>query len=62
MSDTIKSGKEIVDDFFKNIHQIPSVDKDIADALLKLYEEGKLTEVNIKNGLQTIRNNAANKN
>jgi hypothetical protein len=54
MSD-IKSGKEIVDDFFKDIHQIPSVDKDIADLLFKLYEEGKLTDASIKNGLQTLR-------
>ena len=56
MSDNeVKSGKEILDDFFKDIQNIPNVDKDIAQSLASLYEQGKLTDTNVKNELQKLR-------
>lgn len=56
MSDNeVKSGKEILDDFFKDIQNIPNVDKDIAQSLTSLYEQGKLTDTNVKNELQKLR-------
>ena len=56
MSDKeVKSGKEILDDFFKDIQNIPNVDKDIAQSLTSLYEQGKLTDTNVKNELQKLR-------
>lgn len=55
MSDNIKSGKQILDDFFDSVHQLDKVDKDIAEILVRLYQYGKLTDINLKNELQTLR-------
>lgn len=51
----VKSGKEILDDFFKGISLIENVDKTIADSLAELYNTGKLTDKNVVNELQKIR-------
>lgn len=60
MSDQVKSGKEILDDFFTEIQNIPHVDKGIAQALTTLYEQGKLTDTNVKNELQKLREQNGN--
>jgi hypothetical protein len=63
MINSIKSGKQILDDFFKNIHLLDNVDSSIAEVLTKLYQQGKLTDINLKNELQTLRDkNARTKN
>lgn len=62
MDNKVKSGKEILDDFFTNISNIESVDKDLAESLAKLYQQGKLTDTNVKNELQNLRDKDANKN
>ena len=63
MSKTIKSGKEILDDFFNNIQSIDNVDKNIASVFATLYEQGKLSDIQIKNELQNLRDkNAKGKN
>lgn len=36
MAEKVKSGKEILDDFFDGIEEIENVDKDIAKMLSKL--------------------------
>ncbi|ENA1795329.1 hypothetical protein ABF176_002170 [Flavobacterium psychrophilum] len=61
MKNKVKSGKEIVDDFFKNIENIDGVDKDIAKMLTNLYENDKLTEINVKNELPKLRIQDGNK-
>lgn len=58
----VKSGKEILDDFFKNIASIENVDETIANGLAELYKNGKLTDKNVVNELQRIRNAHDNKN
>lgn len=55
MEEKVKSGKEILDDFFENIDKIENVDPEIAKMLNKLYNEDKLTDTNVKNELQTLR-------
>lgn len=57
MSDNIKSGKQILEDFFNSIHQLSDVDKSIVEILVRLYQQGKLTDINLKNELQTLRDN-----
>lgn len=57
MSDNIKSGKQILEDFFGSIHELNDVDKSIAEILVRLYQQGKLTDINLKNELQTLRDN-----
>lgn len=60
MEDKVKSSKEILDDFFDGIEEIENVDKDIAKMLSKLYQDDKLTDTNVKNELQKLRD--GNKN
>lgn len=62
MDKKVKSGKEILDDFFTNINKIQNVDSVLAESLSTLYEQGKLTDTNVKNALQKLRDKDANKN
>jgi hypothetical protein len=55
MTDQIKSGQEILDEFFSQIIDIEGVDGDVAETIIKLYQEGKLTNINISNELSRIR-------
>ena len=55
MAENVKSGKEILDDFFNGIEKIENVDTDIAKMLERLYQEDKLTDTNVKNELQKRR-------
>jgi hypothetical protein len=55
MTNNIKSGKEIVDNFFSDIEKINNLDNQIALLFGNLYKEGKLTDSNVKNGLQSLR-------
>ena len=54
MESKVKSGKEILDDFFENIESIENVDIDIAKMLADLYAQGKLTDVNVKNEIPKL--------
>lgn len=51
MNKDIKSGKEILDEFFARIENIPDINKPIADILKELYQQGKLSDKNIYNAL-----------
>jgi len=55
MAGKVKSGKEILDDFFNGIEKIDNVDVDIAKMLSELYQNDKLTDTNVKNELQNLR-------
>lgn len=51
----VKSGKQILDEFFNEIEGLPNINKDIAQSLVSLYSQNKFTDVNIKNELQKLR-------
>ncbi|WP_077399531.1 hypothetical protein [Cellulophaga omnivescoria] len=55
MSKDVKSGQEILDDFFETIETIEGVDSKISKMVSDLYKEGTLTEAKIKNELQQLR-------
>jgi hypothetical protein len=55
MTDQIKSGQEILNDFFTHITDIEGVDQEVVKTIIKLYQEGKLTNINISNELSRIR-------
>jgi len=55
MTDKIKSGHEILDDFFSQITSIDGVDQEVANTVLKLYQDGKLTNTNLSNELSNLR-------
>jgi len=50
----IKSGKEVIDEFFSEIYNIENVDEKTVEALVSLYSEGKLTDKNIQNALEVL--------
>lgn len=62
MDSKVKSGKEILEDFFVNISKIDRVDKSLAESIAALYKQNRLTDTNMKNELQNLRNRDANKN
>lgn len=55
MANEIKSGQAILDEFFSQIENIDGVNKEVASVILRLYQEGKLTNTNLSNELSTIR-------
>jgi hypothetical protein len=55
MNANIKSGQEILDDFFDDLMTIDGVDRDIAEMIVRLYKDGKLTNTNITNELERMR-------
>jgi len=62
MDNKVKSGIEILEDFFTNIPNLENVDKTLAESLSNLYQQKKLTDTNLKNELQKLRDKDANKN
>lgn len=54
MSDEIKSGKRVIDEFFAEIMNIEGVDKKTVEKLTSLYSEGKLTDTNIQNVMEQL--------
>ena len=55
MTEKIKSGQEILDEFFAEIANIEGVDQDVANVVINLYHEGRLTNTNLSNELARIR-------
>lgn len=51
----IKSGEEIVKEFFDNISSIPGVDPVIAEVIKKLNTEGTISKQAIIDALKTLR-------
>lgn len=60
MTEQIKSGQEILDAFFSQIGNIEGVDQDVAQTVLRLYQEDKLTNTNLSNDLSKIREKKEN--
>lgn len=60
MDKLVKSGKEILDDFFNSILTIPNVDEKLASQIKKMYEEGKLTSTNLSNKLTSLKEKEIN--
>lgn len=61
MNQKVKSGIEILDEFFEEIKDLSNVDNAIAESLSQLYKQGKLTDANVKNELQKLRESDENK-
>ena len=55
MSDEIKSGKDVIDEFFAEILNVKGVDQKTVDKLVELFGEGKLTDNNIQNALEELK-------
>ncbi len=55
MADSLRTGPEVLDSFFKNLGAVPGVDPVVAKLLRGLFEEGKLSEKSLLNALQKER-------
>lgn len=60
MDKPVKSGKEILDDFFNGILNIPDVDKKLGSEIKKMYEEDHLTDTKLSNKLDSLREEEIN--
>jgi predicted nucleotidyltransferase len=54
MNDSIKSGKEVIDEFFSEIYNVEDADKNTVDILVSLYSKNKLTDTNLQNALDDL--------
>lgn len=55
MENKIRSGKEVIDDFFAEILNIEGADEKTVEKLIELYSENKLTDSNIQNALEELK-------
>lgn len=60
MSDEIKSGKEILDEFFREIKDIPDIEESVVDKIIELYNSENLSQKNLDNALLELREKADN--
>ena len=58
----MRTGKELISDFFKNLHRTesPSLDRKTVEILVNLFEQNKLTNTNIANELTQARETSRN--
>lgn len=54
MDNTIKSGKDMIEDFFAEILNVPNADEKTVQKLVELYRSGKFTERNISNAMDEL--------
>lgn len=54
MDKKIKSGKDVIDEFFSEIYNIENIDEKTVESLVSLYDEDKLTDKNIQNALDEL--------
>jgi hypothetical protein len=54
MADNIKSGKDVLDEFFSEILNVPGTHEKTLEKLISLYSMGKLTDTNLQNALDEI--------
>ncbi|MCK4947540.1 MAG: hypothetical protein KAR08_03885 [Candidatus Heimdallarchaeota archaeon] len=55
MNKKIKSGKDVIDEFFSEILNIEDVDQKTVEKLVELYKENNLTDRKIQNALEELK-------
>lgn len=58
MDNQIKSGKDVIDEFFAEILNIEGTDESTVSKLIELYGDNKLTDRNIQNALEELKQEA----
>lgn len=54
MDEKIKSGKDVINEFFSEIYNVDNIDEKTVEFLVALYNDGKLTDKNIQNELEAL--------
>lgn len=60
MDDTIKSGKQILYEFFDKLQELEGVDIKVAEKLKKLYNQNKFTDKYLSNIIGKIKEDILN--
>ncbi|MCZ4408353.1 hypothetical protein O3Q51_06005 [Cryomorphaceae bacterium 1068] len=60
MNTQIKSGKEILDEFFEDLKADEELNQETSETIINLYETGKLTDRNLTNALAELREKKEN--
>jgi hypothetical protein len=60
MNKEIRSGKEILDEFFHEIKDNKKLDQETVGKIVELYEKDKLTDKNLTNALSELREKKSN--
>lgn len=55
MSTEVKSGKEVLDEFFAEMQENKELDESVVKKIVELHGVGKLTDTNLTNGLTDLR-------
>ena len=55
MTEKVKSGRELLDEFFTDITDIEGIEEEVAIVVHNLYRKGKLTDTNLSNELDNLR-------
>ena len=55
MSTEVKSGKEVLDEFFTEIQENKKLDESVVKKIVELHGGEKLTDTNLTNGLTDLR-------
>ncbi|HLO43637.1 MAG TPA: hypothetical protein VK175_04835 [Leadbetterella sp.] len=58
MDNQIKSGKDVIDEFFAEILILEGVDGSTVNKLIELYGDNKFTDSNIQNALEELKQEA----
>jgi hypothetical protein len=61
MNEEIKSGRQVIEEFFSQIEDLEGLDENTVKLLLDLHGEGKLTDTNIQNALSELLQNELKK-
>jgi hypothetical protein len=56
----IRSGKELCDDFFNKLTDIPDVELKVANLVIDLYNKQQLTTDKVRKALKTLRQESQN--
>jgi len=58
MDNQIKSGKDVIDEFFAEILNVEGADESTVNKLIELYSDNKFTDSNIQNALEELKQEA----
>ena len=60
MNNEIKSGKDVIREFFSEILNLEGVDPKTVRRLVELFQDNKLTDSNIQNALEALKQEELN--
>ena len=55
MNEKIKSGKDVIDEFFAEILHVEGVDQKTVEKLVELHKDNSFTEKSIQNALEALK-------